>query len=258
MGYIHIIRDFYSYPEQENRVLRIFTPVAYDHEPDRRFPVLYMHDGQNVFNHPESATFHTWCANDVMEDLAHSGVIRPWIIVAIDHSPARFEQYTPWDDLAVGVQARGHLYTDFLVNHVKPFIDRTYRTLPEPQDTAVAGASLGGLMSVYMGWMRPDVFGRIGGISPSLMWSQAGMFSAWTRHTQRWTRITLEAGEHEMVQYAGVFLDYGNMTRDFYWHLKNLGYADHEVRLVLEPDGQHHEIDWRRRLPGTFSWLLAD
>lgn len=258
MGYVHLIRDFYSYPEQESRTLRIFTPTAYDEYPDQRFPVLYMHDGQNVFAHPDSATYNTWCANDVMEDLVHYGVIRPWIIVGVDHGPARFEQYTPWDDYAVGVEGRGHLYEDFLVHHVKPFIDRTYRTLPESQDTAVMGASLGGLISAYLGWRRPDVFGRLGLVSPSLMWSQAGMFSAWNRHSNRWTRIYIDAGEHEIVDWAGVFLDYGNVAGDFYRHLKGIGYGDHELRLVLEPGGQHHEIDWRRRLPGAFSWLLGD
>ena len=67
MSDIRISRDFYSYPEETTRTLRIYTPDAYYLQPERRFPVLYMMDGQNVFNHPESALYHTWCANTTMK-----------------------------------------------------------------------------------------------------------------------------------------------------------------------------------------------
>jgi predicted alpha/beta superfamily hydrolase len=85
MSDIRILHDFYSYPEGTKRTLRIYTPALYSLEPERRFPVLYMMDGQNVFSHPESAIYHTWCANTTMDQLILEGRIRPWIIVAVDH-----------------------------------------------------------------------------------------------------------------------------------------------------------------------------
>ena len=96
MGSIQILRDFPSPPEQLQRTIRIFTPDAYDQQPDQRFPVLYLFDGQNVFSHPESAVYDTWCANTTLETLVAEGSIQPWIIVAIDHLPNRLEEYSPW------------------------------------------------------------------------------------------------------------------------------------------------------------------
>jgi predicted alpha/beta superfamily hydrolase len=249
MSYIHILRDFPSPPEGKARTIRIYTPDAYDADPTARFPVLYMHDGQNVFAHPDSAKYDTWCANLALEHLTAEGRIEPWIIVAVDHSPARFEEYSPWE--------KGALYAKFLTQHLKPFIDKTYRTRPEGQWTGVMGASLGGLISLYLGLAHADVFGRVGGVSPTVMWNGSRLFSDFDRHPRRWTRVYLDAGANEHIVVGGQELDYAGRTRDFYLHLKHLGYADHEVCLILEPGGHHHELDWKRRLPFAFRWLLA-
>ena len=148
MGHVAVFPDFYSHTLGHNRTLRIYTPNAYDYDPQARFGVLYMHDGQNVFNHAASARFETWCANDVVERLAWEGRIAPWIVVGIDHGHGRFEEYSPWPEARLGVVPDGERYAHFVVQEVKPFIDAHYRTLPGPETTAVAGASLGGLMSL--------------------------------------------------------------------------------------------------------------
>ena len=257
MGYVHIIRDFYSYSEHTTRTLRIYTPDAYDWDQERRFGVLYMCDGQNVFEHPDSALFHTWRANVTLEEEVGAGHIPPWIIVGVDHLPGRFEEYTPWPFPARGVEARGALFVDCVANHIKPFIDGTYRTLAGPEHTGLMGASLGGLIALYAARERPDVFGRAGAVSPTLMWSDYRTFEHWHSRLDTWTRIWLDAGEHEHIWLDGLELDYGRITGRFYHHLKGLGYADHEVALFLEPGGNHHEIDWQRRLPAIFRWLLS-
>jgi len=257
MGFVQIVRDFASPPEGISRKLRIYTPDAYDAEPDCRFPVLYMQDGQNVFSHPESALFHTWCANATLEQMVRDRRIGPWIIVAVDHGADRFAEYSPWPEPRLKAAGRGRLYGEFLVNHLKPWIDRTYRTLADAPSTAVMGSSLGGLVSLWLGLTYPDVFGRMGGVSPSLMWSDRAIFREWTAHPGRWSRIYLDSGASEHVTLDGVGLDYANTTRDFHEHLRKLGYADWELRLVLEPGGNHHEIDWRRRLPEVWAWLLS-
>src|SRR5215218_8975412 len=182
MGHVHILRDFHSPPEGFARTIRIYTPDAYEAEPGRRFPVLYMQDGQNVFAHPESATYDTWCANHAIERLAGEGRLEPWLIVGIDSGPGRLAEYSPWDEPRADVKARGPAYARFLAEHLKPWVDRTYRTRPEPQSTAVMGSSLGGLISLYLGLAHPQVFGRVGGMSPTVMWSEGRLFHEWRQH----------------------------------------------------------------------------
>ncbi|ABK18010.1 alpha/beta hydrolase [Syntrophobacter fumaroxidans] len=256
MSEIRILRDFYSYPEETTRTLRIYTPDAYQAHPDRRFPVLYMMDGQNVFNHPESALYHTWCANTTMDRLIFEGRLQPWIIVGIDHLPDRFAEYVPWPEPAIGADGRGRLFADFLVNHLKPFVDQTYRTLGTPQWTAVMGASLGGLMSLVLGKTHPDVFGRIGAVSPSVMWAGSEIFRLWDRPTGRWCKIYLDAGTLERYWYYDIYLDYVESVASFHRHLKDIGLGDHELRFVLAEGHFHNEEAWQARLPDILPWLL--
>ena len=257
MGYVHIIRNFESAGEGTSRTVRIYTPDAYDWAPDRRFGVLYMQDGQNVFAHYQSAVVETWCANRAIEQVASEGATDPWIIVAIDHGPDRFAEYSPWDEPRLNVPGRGPQYVSFVADTLKPYIDRTYRTRPEPEWTGIMGSSLGGLVALYAGWSRPDIFGRIGGVSPTVMWSQGKLFEAWKEYTHRWSRIYLDVGAHERIYQQHVPLDYADLVQRFYEQLQHAGYAPHELTLVVDPDGVHHEKSWQRRLPAAFRWLLA-
>ncbi len=257
MGHIHILRDFYSSVERTNRTIRIYTPDAYDHNPDQRFPVLYMFDGQNVFAHPESAVYDTWCANWAMDKLAYEGSIPPWIIVAIDHTRDRFTEYSPW------IGGRAERTAKFLVDSLKPYIDKTYRTRPEQPWTGVMGASMGGLMTLYLGKTYPHIFGRIGSLSATLMWGKGlfgkgQMFGLWDRKTDYWSKIYIYVGGGEQYSFNGIWLDYPPINRDFYEHLKKLGYRDHELRFELAEGEPHHETAWQRQLPDIMRWLLED
>ena len=252
MGTITIIRNFHSDVEQMTRTIRIFTPDAYTQQPHQSFPVLYMLDGQNVFSHPESAMFDTWCANTAMEALAQEGTIRPWIIVGIDSTSDRMIEYSPW------VGGRGDLCAQFLLNQLKPYIDRTYRTLPQPEWTGVMGSSMGGLMSLYIGKKYANTVGRIGGLSPALMWGGDQIFKLWNQRTEFWSKIYLYVGSQEQYSFYGVWLDYVPVTRDFYHALKRLGYSDHEVHFLLAGGETHYETSWQRRLPEIWRWLLEE
>jgi predicted alpha/beta superfamily hydrolase len=217
-----------------------------------------MQDGQNIFAHPESAMYDTWCANQAMEQVTAEGAVEPWIIVGIDHSNDRFGEYSPWDEPRLGVTGRGAAYVSFVADTLKPWIDATYRTRPESQWTGIMGSSLGGLISLYAGWSRPEVFGRIGGLSPTVMWSVGKLFEAWTQHTHHWSRIYLDVGAHERIYQQHVPLNYADVVTKFYDQLVSAGYAPHELRLVVDPDGIHHETSWQHRLPEAFRWLLSD
>jgi len=258
MSGIRIIRGFPSQPENTARTLRIFTPDAYEREPGRRFPVLYMLDGQNGFSHPESAIYHTWCANTTMDRLIGEGAVGPWIIVGIDHGPDRFHEYSPWWEPTVGGGGGGWLFIEFLANHLKPFIDANYRTLPEPHWTAVMGASLGGLMSLAMGKSHPWIFGRIGAVSPTVMWANGEIFRLWDKPTGRWCRLYMDVGSLERYWFHDIFLDYVEATRHFFEHLNRIGVRDHEMRYMVAPDHFHNEEAWKARLPDIFRWLLEE
>jgi predicted alpha/beta superfamily hydrolase len=257
MGTIQIISDFYSYPEGFERTLRIYTPDGYD-SSEEPFPILYMLDGQNVFKHPDSAVSPTWCANTTMDRLVAEGSLRPWIIVAVDHSPDRFAEYSPWDEPILGVKGRGWLFADFLVSHLKPYIDRTYRTLPEPHWTGVMGSSMGGLMSLVLGKVYPDIFGRIGALSPTVMWANGEIYRLWKGPTGRWCKIYMDTGSLERYWYYDIFLDYVEATGRFYDHLKGVGVKDHELSYVVASEHFHNEQAWRERLPHILPWLLED
>lgn len=258
MSDIRILHDFYSPPEETNRTLRIYTPDAYRSEPKRRFPTLYMLDGQNVFNHPESAIFHTWCANSTMDTLIEEGAISPWIIVAIDHLPERFAEYSPWPEPAMDADGQGWLFADFLADHLKPFIDKNYRTLPEPHWTGVMGASLGGLMSLTLGKTRPEVFGRVGAVSPTVMWANNEIFRLWDRPTGKWCKIYMDVGSLERYWYYDMYLNYVQATTNFYNHMKSIGLKDHELLFVTAQGHFHDEEAWQARLPYILPWLLED
>jgi predicted alpha/beta superfamily hydrolase len=256
MGHLQIFRELADL-RGELRTVRVYFPDAYGSPGAGPFPVLYMQDGQNVFAHPQSARPHTWRANVTLDTLIAEGALEPWLIVGVDHAVYRFEDYTPWDFPQANVIAGADDYLTFLVQRLKPWVDARFDTRPKPEWTAVMGSSLGGLVSLYAGLRRPDVFGRLGGVSPSVMWSDHGLLRAWKERDERPLRIYLDAGTEERFQADGLELDYGSATRDFFTHLKALGYGDHELCLVLEPGGKHHEDDWARRLPFAFRWLLG-
>ena len=256
MGRLEIVRDFHSPPEGVERTLRIWYPEAYDRHPRRRFPVLYLHDGQNLFDHPESALAETWHVDRAMDALAGAG-LEPWIVVAIDHRGVdRMSDYSPWDAPVEKIQGRGSSYGEFLSEHLKPQVDRTLRTRREPEWTALGGSSLGGLISLHVGMTRSDVFGRVAALSPSVMWARRRLFKEWRGHLP--LRIYLDAGAREQIVRGQRKYDYGRAARDFQRHLIEQGYGESDLRVVLEPGGEHSEPDWRRRLPSALRWLLWD
>jgi predicted alpha/beta superfamily hydrolase len=257
MGHVEIHEDLPSFAEGFSRTVRIFTPARYDLDREARFGVIYMQDGQNVFEHPRSARSPGWAADTTLEALIESGRVGPWMIVAIDHGLGRFEEYSPWDEPRENVKARGDQYARFLLEQLKPWVDYHYRTCTGPEQTAVVGSSLGGLISLYLHRWHTDVFGRAAALSPSVMWSGHGLFRHWSEHARSWTRLYIDAGSDEHFGMGAFPMNYGEETRRFGEHLVQLGYAPHELRVELEPGGLHTEADWRRRLPSAFEWLLA-
>ncbi|EEF22348.1 enterochelin esterase, putative, partial [Ricinus communis] len=174
-GMLRIVDNFASPQLGNSRKLRIYLPPGYDANPAQRYPVLYMHDGQNLFD-PGTAAFGTaWAIGATVDSLIASGAIQPIIVVGIDNTPDRIAEYTPCCDKEHG-GGKLDAYAAFLVDTVKPWVDANLRTLQDREHTAIMGSSLGGIASVYIAQQYPQVFSRAGGVSSSFWWNDQ-MFS---------------------------------------------------------------------------------
>lgn len=152
------------------RAVQVWLPPTYAQEPQRRYPVLYLHDGQNVFD--AAAAGAEWQVDETAQRLVVAGQIQPLIIVAVDNSPQRVDDYT-----ATAMSRDGHTqggkaadYARYLIEQLKPAIDARYRTQPDAAHTAVGGSSLGGIVSLWLAVHHGDVFGTALVVSPSLWW----------------------------------------------------------------------------------------
>jgi predicted alpha/beta superfamily hydrolase len=191
--------DFASAHLGTSRTLTINLPPGYDDDMTRRYPVLYLHDGQNLFEDHRAAYGVSWRAGEIADRLTTEGRIRPILLVGIDNSEAREDEYAVYPDDWTESGGRGDEHARFVVEEVKPFVDREYRTLPGRADTAIAGSSMGGLASLTTAWHHPGIFGMCAMLSPSLWWAKGRVLdeladdSAWMRRTRFW----LCMGTHE-------------------------------------------------------------
>jgi enterochelin esterase-like enzyme len=137
----------------------VWLPPGYKQEKSERYPVLYMQDGQNIID-PQTANFGVdWRIDETADSLIKAGEIKKIIVVGIYNTANRFSEYAPTDT--------GNLYMEFVVNKLKPLIDKEYRTLPDAKNTAVGGSSLGGLISFMLAWNYTDIFSKAICFSPA-------------------------------------------------------------------------------------------
>jgi predicted alpha/beta superfamily hydrolase len=212
----YIVGEFHSEILPDDRAVSVYLPPQYLEQEDRRFPVFYLQDGQNLFDGRTSyIAGKTWNANTTADRLAEDGEIEPVILVGVANTGLRrMAEYTPTRDFKMG-GGEGKSYGRLLIEELKPLIDRTYRTLPEANNTGLGGSSLGGLVSLYLGFAHPEVFGKIAVMSPSLWWDH---------------RSILNAIEHQEVKPAlRIWLDMG--TAEGVRHLRN---AEMLERLLLK------------------------
>jgi predicted alpha/beta superfamily hydrolase len=150
--------------------LIVYLPPGYDEDAERRYPVLYMQDGQNLFD--EATSFSgAWRLNEAAEQMMAAGMVAPLIIVGISNAGAyRIEEYTPTRDAAKRAGGKADRYGRMLVEELKPFIDGAYRTLPDARSTGIGGSSLGGLVSLYLALKYSGIFWNVAVLSPSVWW----------------------------------------------------------------------------------------
>ena len=231
----------------------VWLPAGYEDAANaqKRYPVLYMHDGQNLFDAATSFAGVEWKADETARELIGAGKIEPIIIVGICNTSARMSEYT------YGATPRpegrsGEDYLLFIVEELKCFIDSTYRTQPDRKHTAVAGSSLGGLISLYMASTRPDVFSMSGVVSPSLFWDGGRAIkdvAGWAPHIKDvkfWIDMgTLEGRRNPDEQTSSAVTYCRNLIEAF----QKAGLVEGRNYKYLEvPGAQHNEYFWSLRL----------
>lgn len=246
----------------------VWLPPGYDAEPDRRYPVLYVLDGQNAFD--ASLSFAgEWEIDESLARLVAAGEVEPLVVVAVANGGTlRTDEYTPWpgpDPAAPpgARQAGGHAaaHLGAIASVLVPAVAATYRTLPGPEHTGLCGSSFGGLMALYAAWARPDVFGRLASFSPSLGWAGPGPLAMVASRERPPARLYVDMGTRE----RGNLLDGdGNGIDDAIDDLRALreallrrGFREGADLLVVEDEGaRHHESYWARRFPGAARFLF--
>ncbi len=260
-GTIKVLLDFYSPQLDNSRDILVYLPRSYAIS-ERRYPVLYMHDGQNLF---DSATSYAgeWSVDETLEGLAGQGIEA--IVIGIPNiGSRRYQEYIPFPSADM-TDAQGDLYVNFIADTLKPVIDSTFRTQPGRATTGIMGSSLGGLISLYAFFGRADVFGMAGVVSPALRWGKQGIFPYVQDAAFTPGKIYMDVGTAEGSglgadpQSQRSFADnYVQQVRRMSTLLKRKGYQTGEALLyVEEAGGVHHESAWARRLPNALRFLLG-
>jgi predicted alpha/beta superfamily hydrolase len=243
--------DFRSKLLDNVRTVSVYLPPGYDAETKQRYPVIYLHDGQNVFDATTAAFGVAWNAANIADRLIAQGRLDPVIQVALANTEERLSEYAPFSDATVNVaEARNALYGQFLFEEVKPFIDRMYRTKPGREHTAVVGSSMGGLSTLALAWKRHQDFQLAGILSPSLWWARNRLLREFESGDQAWLRTMrfwIDMGNKEGVARA-VVPPALQRTRRLVDILDSAGLLPGQDYYYWEvAGGEHNEASWAAR-----------
>lgn len=242
---VHIPNDSLFIKSLERyRKIRVYLPAGYE-SSNRSYPVLYMHDGQNLFDDSTSYVGE-WGVDETLDSLGMD-----LIVVGIDNGQEkRMTEYSPWDNERFG-HGEGAAYVQFIVDDLKPMIDSTFRTLVEPEHTGIMGSSMGGLISHYAMISYPEVFCRIGIFSPSYWYTD----SVWA-HTEKMInpsdiKVFMLVGGKEGTDMTDGVRKMENMLRNTAFKEDNLG-------VIIDEEGEHNERFWRKYFASAVIFLFTD
>ena len=255
---VSVLSDSFPIPQLgRTRRVWLYLPPDY-HTSRRRYPVLYVHDGQNVFDAATSFAGE-WGVDETLDSLHARGDVGA-IVVAVDNGGAhRLDEYSPWRsaDPRLG-GGEGDAYVEFLVRTLKPYVDRRYRTRPDRRHTAILGSSMGGLISLYAALKHPEVFGAAGVFSCACWVARPALY-AYARRA-RWSPARPAPRLYFVV--GALEPPHGQPARDQRELVDTLAAARVPVRTAVRSltraDGRHAEWFWRREFPAAYRWLFAD
>ena len=257
-GDIRVHKNFHSQFLTTDRDVLVYLPPGYESARRSRYPVIYFHDGQNIF---DGATAYIagkeWRIDETAQALIAAGTIEPLIIVGVHNAGIeRVNEYTPAEDPKYKKGGKADLYGRMLVEELKPFIDRTYRTRRSAKDTGLAGSSLGGIVSLYLSLKYPHVFGRVAVVSPSVWFANqhiVGFVASLPKkpNVRIWMDIGTKEGDSADAQQtvAGARLLYETLVKKGWQPGRDLTY--------LEAEGaQHNEEAWSQRVEPILKFLF--
>ena len=250
----HLIKHqrFASRFLRNQRDLIVYLPPGYDEQPQRHFPVLYLHDGQNLFDGATSfIPGMDWHVGQTADYFISEGRVEPLIIVGIYNAgKQRLGEYTPTRAPKLG-GGRANRYAKFLLEEVQPMVKGNYRVLGGAGNTGIGGSSLGGLVSVYLGLRRPNIFGKIAALSPSVWWNQRVILRfVETAPVHPFPRIWLDIGTREGLRIVEDVERFRDILLRKGWQLgRDLIYQRVE-------GAEHNEAAWAARVGPFLEFLF--
>jgi metallo-beta-lactamase class B len=250
---VHVLSEAFDIPQlgRRRRVL-VYLPADYARQPNRRYPVLYLHDGQNVFDEATSYSGE-WGVDETLGRLRAAGQDATGsIVIAIDNDPQhRSDEYIPWRNAAIKAGGQGGAYVDFLAKTLKPYVDTHYRTRPDAAHTGVAGSSLGGFISVYAALKYPKIFGAVGVFSPAFWVGNDSLRAfARTHPAAPITRFYFVCGPKESETMLPLIAQWRA-------ELRAEGVPAANLSFHAPADGEHKEWFWRREFPAAYQFLFG-
>ena len=246
VGQVRYHRNVRSPLLKHKRDLIVWLPPSYDKLPQKRYPVLYMHDGQNLFDPATAFAGVDWRMDETATRLIKSGKIQEIIIVGLYNTPARLDEYA---DTVIGRN-----YMRFLAEEAKPFIDKAYRTLPTRENTAAMGSSMGGLISLYLVFSFPEIFAKAGCLSSSLFWHDHAVFDFIS------SQASVPKNVKIYIDHGGAG-DEGKYAPDFR-RLRDLLIEKGcrpgiDLEYYFDKRGDHSERSWARRVKQPLRFLFG-
>ena len=254
------LHKFRSRIFRNNRFLRVWLPPGYYEEEnrERRYPVLYLNDGQNLFEAASSFAGVEWQVDETADRLIRAGIVPPLIIVGIDNTGKdRLREFMPHRSMnPMMLRVQGKYYPDFLMKEVMPFVEQNYRAATGPENTGLGGSSLGALIALHTAIARPGTIGRLLLESPSL-WASGRQVIKESRTVRIWPeRIFLAAGTAEASN-AERSRAVVNDVEELAAILRRAVLSERRLRLVIREGANHSEGAWAQRFPEALQFLYG-
>jgi len=254
------LHTFRSRVFRNTRFLRVWLPPSYDDAENsgRRYPVLYLNDGQNLFEPATAFAGVEWQVDETADRLIREGAVPPMIVVGMDNTGKdRIREYMPYRSMHPRLlRIQGRYYPDFLMKEVMPFVESTYRIASGPESTGLGGSSLGALIALYTAIARPGVIGRLLLESPSL-WASGRQLIKESRSVRTWPeRIYLGVGTAEAgsAERGRTVVD---DVRELAAIMRRAVLSESRLRLVIKDGAVHNEAAWAERFPEALRFLFG-
>jgi predicted alpha/beta superfamily hydrolase len=232
IGNVEFHREIYSKILDKKRDFFVWLPPGYNLNPSKSYPVLYMHDGQNLIDPKISYAGKDWQVDETVTRLIKEYKIKEVIVVGIYNTGDRLEEYSDTE--------KGEKYLKFLIEELKAFVDSKYKTLPDPNNTAIMGSSMGGLASFLAAWKHPEVFSMAGCMSSSFYYNDDKVFKMLDEYSgpKKHIKFYIDHGEDGLVRGQKMFCK-----------LTQMGYIiGTDLDYYFAPGAEHNESEWAKRL----------